>query len=141
MPSRGMRVRLDRGAMIKALWQPLAVWSAAVLAVSLIGQPLVVCITPLAWLLAIPVGQRVIDQSKNQFDDRSLIEAALCGGILGLIQGLLFLPVGYITPGMTRQDRQLLLVLSLFSIMIGLFVCAALAFFFAMLRQDHLDDR
>ncbi len=137
--SRSALRHFDRRAMLKALWQPLALWSAAVVAVSLIGQPTVVCITPLAWLLAIPVGQQVVERSRNRYRQRSLVEAALCGGLLGLYQGLLFLLVGYITPGMTAQDRQLLLVLSLFSILIGLFACSALAFFFAMRKQSQLE--
>ncbi len=133
--------RIDLGAMLKALWQPAAVWSAAVLAVALIGQPTVVCITPLAWLLAIPVGQQVVERSRNRHSDRCLVEAALSGGLLGLFQGLLFLPVGFISPGMTWNDRQLLLVLALFSILIGIFAGATLSFFFALKRQNQLEDQ
>ncbi len=138
--TKGSLRRFDRSAMLKSLWQPLLVWSAAVVAVALIGQPTVVCITPLAWLLAIPVGQQVIERSSNRYQQMSLIEAAVCGGFLGLYQGLLFLPVGYITPGMTGQDRQLLLVLALFSILIGVFACSALAFFFAMRKQSQMEE-
>jgi len=126
--------------MLRSVWQPALIWTAAVVAVSLIGQPTVVCITPLAWLLAIPVGQQVVERSKNQRSDRSLVEAAICGGSLALLEGLLFLLVGYITPGASAVDRQMLSLLGLFTILIGVFACSTLAFVFAMRRQKQLEE-
>lgn len=140
MQTKGDR-QLDKTAMCKALWLPLAFWSAAVILLALAGQPTVVCITPLAWLLAIPIGQQVIEHSRNCLADTSLVEAGICGGVLGIFQGLLFLLVGFIAPGMTAQDRQLLLVLALFSILIGLFACSATAVFFAMRSQNRLEEQ
>ena len=65
-------------------------WLAAVLAVTLAGFPGVICITPLAWLLALRVGLRTVSASSSS---SHLPQAALAGAFLGLLQGLLFLMI------------------------------------------------
>ena len=44
---------LHLGAFLRTLIAPLIVWSVAVFSATAAGQPGVVCITPLAWLLAL----------------------------------------------------------------------------------------
>lgn len=78
--------------IISALLWPLIFWLITVAIISLSGTPGVVCATPLAWLLALPVGQRVGEESSGP--RRWLFfEAAAAGGLLGFWQGLLFATV------------------------------------------------
>lgn len=75
-------------AVISSLFVPLLGWVIAVITVALLGYPGVICMTPAAWILAIPVGQRVFRESQSPLAGR-IREAALGGGLLGLCQGLL----------------------------------------------------
>lgn len=80
---------LDLRAISGALFLPLLYWTGAVLTISQFGYPGVVCMTPLAWLLAVPVGLRVQRESTSA-GRGPVIEAAIGGALLGLWQGLLF---------------------------------------------------
>ena len=93
---------LDLRAISASLFLPLLLWTGSVVAISLSGYPVVICMTPLAWLLAMPVGLRLRREITPAMDvptaagpafvsARSLARhAALCGAALGLWQGLLF---------------------------------------------------
>ncbi|WKZ38441.1 MAG: hypothetical protein QY332_10920 [Anaerolineales bacterium] len=59
-------------------------WLASVLIVTWAGYPAVVCVTPLAWLIALRVGNICTARSKNESPQRRLTESALAGGIIGL---------------------------------------------------------
>ncbi len=65
-------------------------WLAMVLLVSFSGYPGVVCVTPMAWLIALRVGVLCVMRSRSESSSRRLLEAALAGGLLGLLQGILF---------------------------------------------------
>jgi hypothetical protein len=80
---------LDLRAISTALFLPLLYWTGGVVMISLFGYPGVVCMTPLAWLLALPVGLRVARESESP-RSRAVLEAVIAGGLLGLWQGLLF---------------------------------------------------
>jgi hypothetical protein len=79
---------LDKNAIISGLFLPMLLWTGSVIAISWFGYPGVVCMTPMAWLLALPVGVRVRRESVST-GTRPVLEAAMGGGILGLWQGLL----------------------------------------------------
>jgi hypothetical protein len=79
---------LDKSAIVSALFLPLLFWTGSVVAISWMGYPGVVRMTPLAWLLALPVGLRVRRESTSP-GNRPVLEAALGGGLLGLWEGLL----------------------------------------------------
>ena len=53
---------------------------------SLAGYPGVICMTPLAWLLALPTGVRCVLNSRSDGTRVLLREAALAGVGLGLIE-------------------------------------------------------
>jgi hypothetical protein len=80
--------RFDLRAVILSLFLPMLYWTGAVFAISMLGYPSVVCMTPLAWLLALPLGMRVAHESKSP-GDRPLLEAAAGGALLGIWQGVL----------------------------------------------------
>lgn len=79
---------LDKNAIMSGLFLPLLFWTGSVIAISWFGYPGIICITPLAWLLALPVGMRVRRESVSP-GSRPVFEAALGGGILGFWQALL----------------------------------------------------
>ena len=66
-------------------------------AITLFGYPGVVCMTPAAWLLAVPVGLRVSHESRST-GRQLLTEAFLGGALLGLVQGLLLGVVMALSP-------------------------------------------
>src|SRR5512146_1770664 len=85
-----------------ALFLPLLFWTGSVIAITLMGYPEVICMTPVAWVLAMPVGLRVHRESQSP-RERAVLEAALSGGFLGFWQGLLVPAVmvgsSYLLPG------------------------------------------
>lgn len=82
-----------------AVFLPLLYWTGAVVSITLMGYPSVVYMTPLAWLLAIPVGLRVAHETQST--DRTLLqEAFLAGGLLGFVQGLLLGIITFLAPTM-----------------------------------------
>jgi hypothetical protein len=99
-----MQRSFDFSAITTALVLPLLFWSGAVIAISLFGYPGVVCMTPVAWLLALPVGTRV-GRSSASPGRIPLFEAAVGGGLLGFWQGLLFAAVMALTPYLPNGGR------------------------------------
>lgn len=93
---------LDRRAIASALFLPALYWTGVVIAISLLGYPGVVCMTPVAWLLGMPVGMRVGRESESE-PRRVVLEAALAGGLLGAWEGLLFAIVVAISPYLPGQ--------------------------------------
>lgn len=80
-----------------AVFLPLLYWTGAVMVITFSGYPGVICMTPLAWLLALPVGLRI--QRETESTGRTfLMEAFLAGALLGLFQGLLVGLVMVIAP-------------------------------------------
>jgi hypothetical protein len=75
------------GLVLRALWLPLLAWVALTALFVAIDYPAVLCVTPLAWVLALYAG-RVCGQGAG--GRSGLVEAGVAGGLLGLAQGLLF---------------------------------------------------
>jgi len=92
-----MTGNLDRRAITAGLFLPLLYWTGGVVMISLFGYPGVVCMTPLAWLLALPVGLRVARESQSP-PGRAVLEAGTGGVLLGLWQGLLFAAALVVAP-------------------------------------------
>ncbi len=80
--------KINYQVILSALFLPLLLWTGSVVAISLMGYPGVICMTPVAWLLALPVGIRIYRESSS-LGSRLVKEAALGGGLLGFWQGLL----------------------------------------------------
>jgi len=127
----------DFRVMIETPLRQFVPWLAVVLLVTFAGQPGVICVTPLAWLIALRVGNICAARSRSQLSSRRLTEAALAGGLFGLLQGVLF---GVITPFMGPiQDDEWTRAIALILIMvvIGTFVGAGLSFFTAYLNEQR----
>jgi hypothetical protein len=134
-PSPSPTPALDlRTVMVVALGH-FAVWLVSVLVVTLAGYPGVVCITPVAWLLAARAGLVCVRRSTSVLMARRLQEAALAGGLLGFLQGILF---WIIAPRMgpiaaSEQAGEAVLVAAM--LVMGVLAGAALAAFTAYLYE------
>jgi len=121
-------MRLDFSAMLRAVLPPFIVWAAAVLFVSFAGrQPGVVCATPVAWLMACWVGMTCVARSRNDRKSALLAEAALAGGVFGLLQGVLFLIIAPYMGEIKPEERQKMLLLSVVMVGVGTLVSALLS--------------
>jgi hypothetical protein len=128
--------RLDLRVVFEVPLRQFVWWLAAVLLVTFAGYPGVVCVTPLAWLVALRVGNICIARSKSMYPNHRLTEAALAGGLLGLLQGILF---GVIVPFMGPvADNEWAKATGLILIMIvaGIWIGAGLAYFTAYLSEQ-----
>jgi hypothetical protein len=112
-----------------------APWLAIVLLVTWAGYPGVVCVTPLAWLIALRVGLVCSSQSKSAEKATRLLEAALAGAFFGLLQGLLFWVIvprmGPVLPGEQASTFVLIVIIVLLGMLFG----AILAIFTAYLTE------
>ena len=127
---------LDLRVVIETPLRQFAPWLAVVLLVTFAGYPGVVCITPMAWLIALRVGNIVAWRSRSAQSSRRLTEAALAGGLFGLLQGVLF---GVISPFMgpiQADEWTRAIVLILIMIAVGIFAGAGLSFFTAYLNEQ-----
>src|SRR6202163_1892 len=120
---------MDMSVIGKATWLPFVVWLVAVVVVAFGGrQPGVVCATPMAWLLALWVGLRCAAYTRSPQKSSRLTEAALAGGIVGLLQGLLFFAITTFVMGDIKPDeRQKAVILDVVMIVLGSVVSALLS--------------
>jgi hypothetical protein len=116
------------GAFLRTLIAPLIVWGVAVFAITAAGQPGVVCMTPMAWLLALWSGGRYVRLSGRR---PGSLGPALVGAALGLGLGLIFLLVS--TQAMPVDPGEVSKTQALTALMIvgGMVVGAALSIFTA----------
>jgi hypothetical protein len=73
------------------LLPPLIVWGVLVAAATFGGQPGVICMTPVAWLLALWCGGEYIRRTGGRPERWPMFGPALVGVILGLLMGLFFI--------------------------------------------------
>ncbi len=85
--------KLDIRVILVTPLRPFALWLALVLVVVWAGYPGVVCVTPFAWLIALRVGIDCVTHSASARSGQRMREAVLAGGVLGLLQGVLFLVI------------------------------------------------
>jgi len=86
-------VKPDFKTIGQSTWLPIFWWLLAVIAASISGYPGVICVTPMGWLLALPVGTRCVQISPSPDPTSRLLEAGLGGALLGFIQGSIFAAV------------------------------------------------
>lgn len=129
--------RLDLRVIFEIPLRQIIPWAISVVLVSLAGYPGVVCVTPMAWLIALRVGHLAAWRSRSAQSSRRLLEAALAGGFFGFLQGILF---GIVVPflGTIKQNeitRTIILVLIMLGA--GVFAGAGLSFFTAYLHEQR----
>ena len=131
----------DFPALVSGLWLPMLFWTAAVILVTLMGAPGVICITPMAWLLAIPAGQKVVNGSRSQKDSHKIGQAAAAGAFLGMYQGILFLLIGLLLAPGGPPVQEGMLMYGLTIGVAGLFICGGLAAFFGAIQNNQNKNR
>ena len=115
-------------AFLRTLIVPLLAWGMAVFTITTAGQPGVVCMTPLAWLLALWSGRQYVRLSNGQPDRMGPV---LLGAVLGLGLGLIFALVSAqampVDPSEVGKSQMLTVIM----IAGGIVACAALSTFMA----------
>jgi hypothetical protein len=127
--------RLDLRVIFEIPLRQFVPWLAMVLLVTWAGYPGVVCVTPQAWLIALRVGNLCVWRSKSTLSSRRLTEAALAGGLLGFLQGLLFAGIITLLEPINADERTRTIILTLILIIAGIFAGAALSFVTAYLNE------
>ncbi|HST51341.1 MAG TPA: hypothetical protein VLJ61_04955 [Pyrinomonadaceae bacterium] len=118
----------DFGAILKSLLPPLIVWTTAVIFITFVGhQPGVICVTPVAWLMACWVGMKCVWASRSAAKSSLLIEAAIAGALLGLLQGVLFAVIAPRMGDIRPDEQQKYFVLTIVMIVAGALVSAGLS--------------
>lgn len=112
-------------------------WLLSVVLVSLAGYPGVICTTPMAWLLALRVGNLAAWRSRSAQSSRRLLEAALAGGFFGFLQGILFAVVTPLMGSIQPDEVTRTIVLILIMIAAGISAGAGLSFFTAYLNEQR----
>ncbi len=115
-------------AFMRTLIAPLIVWGVAVVTITGAGQPGVVCVTPIAWLLALWCGGRYVTLSDGQPDR---VGPPLLGATLGLCLGVIFALVGALAMPVDPSEVGKSLALTAIMIAGGIVVCAVLCTFTA----------
>jgi hypothetical protein len=108
-----------------------APWFAAVILVTWAGYPGVVCVTPLAWLLALRVGIECAMYSTSDSPSRRILEAALAGGWFGFLQGMLFLVIVPRMGEIKASEQSSATLISIIMVGMGMLVGAGLSAFTA----------
>ena len=127
--------KLDLRVIFETPIRQFVPWLAMVLLVTFAGYPGVVCVTPMAWLIALRVGNLCVWRSKSTLSSRRLTEAALAGGLLGLLQGLLFAGIITLLEPINADERSRTIILTLIIIVAGIFAGAGLSFVTAYLNE------
>ena len=130
-----MTTSLDTRVILETPLRQFVPWLAMVLLVTWAGYPGVVCVTPMAWLIALQVGNLTVARSRSETSSRRLTEAALAGSVLGLLQGLLFAAIISLLEPINADDRTRTIVLTLIMIVVGILAGAGLSFFTAYLNE------
>jgi MFS family permease len=128
---------LDFRNIVETPLRQFAPWLVMVLIVTWAGYPGVVCVTPMAWLIALRVGNICAAHSRSDVASRRLTEAALAGGILGFLQGILFAVIISQLEPINANEQTRTVVLTLIMIAVGMIAGAALSFFTAYLNEQR----
>jgi len=110
-----------------------APWLAAVLLVTWAGYPGVVCVTPMAWLLALRVGLLCAIHSHSPKSNQRVLEATLAGALFGFLQGVLFFLIVPRMGPIDPSEQASATGISLGMMCVGIFAAAGLSAFNAWL--------
>jgi hypothetical protein len=116
---------LDGRAILTSLGLPALYWGVVVIGVTVLGQPGVICVTPMAWLLALTVGRDCVRRSRSRGRGTRLIEAGLAGTVIGLVEGVL-LPMVVVLIALP-EEAVAMVVFSLVMGVMSVLACAIIA--------------
>ncbi len=118
---------IDLSAFLRTLIVPLIVWGVAVFTITAAGQPGVICVTPMAWLLALWCGSQYVRLSGGRAGS---LGPALVGAALGLGMGILFILISRQMPVKPEEVSNMQAITAVI-VVGGMVVCAALSTFTA----------
>ncbi len=109
---------INRSAFTNSLGMWLMPWALLVLGLTYTGQPGVICLTPMAWLLAIPAGWNYAVFARGKPGRQPFVAGIILGAVLGLLYGMLFVGISaYTMPtdpgpenGISTQGLALIIV-------------------------------
>lgn len=130
-PSNGLDLRV----VFETPLRQFVLWLAMVVLVSWAGYPGVICVTPMAWLIALRVGNLCVARSRSEKSSQRLVEATVAGGVLGLLQGILFIVVIPHLGPIQADEWMQTIILTLLMVIVGIFAGAGLSFFTAYLNE------
>ncbi len=136
-PSSFPPKRLDLRVIFETPLRQFAPWLVSVLIVTWAGYPGVVCITPVAWVIALRVGIMCVTRSISEESSRRLLEAALAGALFGLLQGILFMVIVPFMGPIKPSEEANAILLTLILIVGGIFAGAGLSLFTAFLTEGR----
>lgn len=121
------------GPFFRALFAPIIMWSCLV-ALAILGKaPGVVCVTPMAWLLALWSGARYVILCNGRPGRYPLIGPALLGGLIGLGEGSIYIVVMVILfPLSLPEDIAKGNIFTAMIVIGGVLVCSFLSSFIAL---------
>ncbi len=126
---------LDLRTILEVPLRQFVPWLAVVLLATWAGYPGVVCITPMAWLIALRVGLICVTRSKSEQSARRLLEAALAGGLLGFLQGILFTVIIPLMGPIETSEWTKTIILTLILLIAGTLAGTGLSLFTAYLNE------
>ncbi len=136
-PSTG----LDFRNILETPLRQFAPWLAAVLLVTFAGYPGVVCVTPMAWLIALQVGNVSVRRSRSTSSASRKLEAALAGALLGILQGILFAVIITQLEPISADEQARSTVLTIGMAIAGIVFGALLAFITAYFSEQRRQPR
>jgi hypothetical protein len=89
----------------------------------------------MAWLIALQVGNLCVSRSRSALSSRRLTEAALAGGLLGFLQGLLFAGIITLLEPINADEQTRTIILTIIIVVAGIFAGAVLSFVTAYLKE------
>jgi hypothetical protein len=114
---------------------PLTLWGIVVAAVLFAGQPGVICMTPIAWLLSLVCGRQYVLLTGGRRGPRPLLGPALSGAVLGVCMSILFILITSFSIGTGEAGKAM--VLDVIISLAGIFVCTALSTFMGWLTLNR----
>lgn len=116
-------------AFLRSLSMWAILWMGTVLFIAYQGQPGIICMTPMAWLLAVPAGLNYVAFAEGKPGRSPFLAGALVGATLGLLFGLLAWGLGvYLMPPDPAETGKLSMVqIGLIFTGVGMVVAALLS--------------
>ncbi len=123
---------LDLRVVARAVWPYLLLWPLGVTLAFLLAAPAVICLTPFAWLLSVPVGRYCKTNTRSQSPSA---EAAIAGAFLGISQGLVALAVVHlVSPYGNPYAQQSIFAAAVLTLLGSASACAIISSLSAGLR-------
>jgi hypothetical protein len=128
---------MDWSAILNATIRTFIFWGVVITLITWKGAPGVLCITPIAWLLAAWVAKLYLSRTRSH-PSQWVKEAALAGGLFGFLQGALFVVLGQVLMPLSPGEQANMLLIGIVSTVIGLLAGGFLASLVVMRQRKRI---